>query len=133
MIQCVGCRQEDRNYCARVCCSQAIKNALALKKIKPGDGRSTILFRDMRTYGFNEDYYREAADKDVKFVRWEPDDKPAGGGRPRRRAQPVLRVTVPDPILGQRLALDADLRGAVGRRRSRRRAARRSPGCSRWP
>ena len=23
MIQCVGCRQEDRNYCARICCSQA--------------------------------------------------------------------------------------------------------------
>ena len=21
MIQCVGCRQEDRNYCSRVCCS----------------------------------------------------------------------------------------------------------------
>jgi len=30
MIQCVGCRQEDRNYCARVCCSHAVKNALKL-------------------------------------------------------------------------------------------------------
>ena len=36
----------------------------------------TILFRDMRTYGFKEDYYREAADKDIKFIRYEPDDKP---------------------------------------------------------
>ena len=35
MIQCVGCRQEDRNYCARVCCSHAIKNALKLKEINP--------------------------------------------------------------------------------------------------
>ena len=35
MIQCVGCRQEGRDYCARVCCSQAVKNALALKKQRP--------------------------------------------------------------------------------------------------
>ena len=35
-----------------------------------------ILFRDIRTYGFREDYYREAADKDIKFIRFEPDDKP---------------------------------------------------------
>ncbi len=107
MIQCVGCRQEDRNYCARICCSQAIKNALKLKEIKP-QMDIYIIFRDMRTYGFREDYYFEAADKDVKFIRYEQDDKPQveaveEGGKP------ILRVTVPDPILGQRLAIDTDL------------------------
>jgi len=106
MIQCVGCRQEDRNYCSRVCCSQAVKNALKLKGINPGMD-IYILFRDMRTYGFQEDYYREASERDVKFIRYEPDDKPRveaveEGGRP------VLRVSVTDPILGQRLAVDAD-------------------------
>ena len=35
MIQCVGCRQEDRNYCARICCNQSIKNALKLKELNP--------------------------------------------------------------------------------------------------
>jgi len=30
----------------------------------------------MRTYGFREDYYREASGKDVKFIRFEPNDKP---------------------------------------------------------
>ena len=35
-----------------------------------------VLFRDMRTYGFREDYYREAANKDVKFIRYEPQDEP---------------------------------------------------------
>lgn len=106
MIQCVGCRQEDRNYCARICCSQSIKNALKLKEINPRMD-IYILFRDMRTYGFREDYYREAADKDVRFIRYEPHDKPQveaveeGGRR-------ILRVTVTDPILGKRLAIDAD-------------------------
>jgi len=107
MIQCVGCRNEDRNYCSRVCCSHAIKNALKLKEINP-EMEIYVLFRDMRTYGFREDFYREASDKDVKFIRYETDDKPQveaveEGGKS------ILRVTVPDPILGQRLELDADV------------------------
>ncbi len=107
MIQCVGCRQEDRNYCARICCSHAIKNALKLKEINPRMD-IYILFRDMRTYGFREDYYREAADKGVRFIRWEPEDKPRLEAT-KEEGRPVLRVTVADPILGQRLAIDGDL------------------------
>jgi heterodisulfide reductase subunit A len=106
MIQCVGCRQEDRDYCARVCCSHAVKNALKLKEINP-QMDITILFRDMRTYGFSEDYYREASDKDVKFIRYEPQDKPQVEAV-EEEGRPVLRITLPDYILGQRLAIDAD-------------------------
>jgi heterodisulfide reductase subunit A len=106
MIQCVGCRNEDRNYCARICCSQAIKNALKLKEINP-QMDVYILFRDMRTYGFSEDYYREASEKDVKFIRYEPGDKPQVEAV-EEEGRPVLRVTVTDPILGKRLAIDAD-------------------------
>jgi len=106
MIQCVGCRQEDRNYCARICCSHAIKNALKLKEINP-EMDIYILFRDIRTYGFKEDYYREASEKDVKFIRYEPDDKPQVEAV-EEEGRPVLRVTVTDPILGKRLAIDAD-------------------------
>jgi heterodisulfide reductase subunit A2 len=107
MIQCVGCRQKDRNYCARICCSQAVKNALKLKERQPGTD-VYVLFRDMRTYGFREDAYREAADKDVRFIRYEADDKPVVEAA-EAEGRKVLRVTVADPILGQRLALDADL------------------------
>jgi heterodisulfide reductase subunit A len=106
MIQCVGCRNEDRNYCSRVCCSQAIKNALKLKEINP-DIDIYILFRDMRTYGFKEDYYREASEKDVKFIRYEPEDKPQVEAV-EEEGKPALRVSVTDPILGQKLAIDAD-------------------------
>jgi heterodisulfide reductase subunit A len=106
MIQCVGCRNEDRNYCARICCSQSIKNALKLKELNP-QMDVYILFRDMRTYGLKEDYYREASSKEVRFIRYEPQDKPQveavqEGGRS------VLRVTVTDAILGQKLEIDAD-------------------------
>jgi heterodisulfide reductase subunit A len=80
---------------------------LKLKEINP-EMDIYILFRDMRTYGFAEDYYREAADKDVKFIRWEPEDRPRVEPA-TAEGKPVLRVTVPDPVLGQRIALDADL------------------------
>jgi len=107
MIQCVGCRNEERNYCSRICCSESIKNALKLKEINPKMD-IYILFRDIRTYGFKEDHYREAASKDVKFIRYEPQDKPQvkpinEGGKP------VLRLTVTDDILRKKLEIDADI------------------------
>ncbi|MEI9478269.1 MAG: FAD-dependent oxidoreductase, partial [Deltaproteobacteria bacterium] len=107
MIQCVGCRNEDRNYCSRICCSESVKNALKLKEINPKMD-IYILFRDMRTYGFKEDYYREAASKDVKFIRYEPQDKPQV--KPAKEGgKSVLRVTVTDFILGKKLEIDADI------------------------
>jgi heterodisulfide reductase subunit A len=107
MIQCVGCRNEERSYCSRVCCSQAIKNALKLKEMNP-EMDVTILFRDMRTYGFKEDYYREAAEKDIKFIRYEPGERPEVEAV-EAEGRPVLRITITDSILGKKLALDADL------------------------
>ena len=106
MIQCVGCRNEDRNYCSRICCSVSIKNALKLKELNPRMD-ITILFRDMRTYGFKEDYYREASEKDVKFIRYTPEDKPQVEAD-QEEGRPVLRISVTDLILGKRLVIDAD-------------------------
>lgn len=107
MIQCVGCRDEKRNYCARICCNQAIKNALKLKELNPKVD-VYVLFRDMRTYGFAEDYYLEASNKDVKFIRYEPSAKP--DVEPwEEDGKSFLRVTVPDPILEKKIALDADM------------------------
>ena len=107
MIQCVGCRNEDRNYCSRVCCTHAVKNALNLKKINP-EMDIYILFRDMRTYGFSEDYYREASEKDVKFIRYEQDDEPRVEAA-TAEGRPVIRVMATDPVLGRKIAIDADI------------------------
>ena len=107
MIQCVGCRNEDRNYCSRVCCTHAVKNALNLKKVNP-EMDIYILFRDMRTYGCSEDYYREASEKDVKFIRYDPDDKPQVEAT-TAEGRPVIRVAVTDPVLGQKIGIDADV------------------------
>jgi heterodisulfide reductase subunit A len=107
MIQCVGCRNEDRNYCSRICCGESVKNALQLKALNP-DMDIYILFRDMRTYGFKEDYYREAAAREVRFIRYEPQDKPKVEAV-KEGGKSVLRVTATDTILGKKLEIDADI------------------------
>ncbi len=75
MIQCVGSRVPENPNCSRVCCQSAVKNALRIKELNP-DAQIYILYRDMRTYGFLEDYYREAREKGVLFIRYNPEEKP---------------------------------------------------------
>ena len=107
MIQCVGCRNEDRNYCSRICCGESIKNALKLKELNPKMD-IYILFRDIRTYGFREDYYREAANREVKFIRYEPQDRPLVEPGESQEGQPILKVTATDYVLGNKLEIEAD-------------------------
>jgi heterodisulfide reductase subunit A len=68
-----------------------------------------ILFRDVRTYGFSEDFYWEAANNDVKFIRYELQEKPEVEVGESDEGRPVLKVTVPDYILGMKLEIDADI------------------------
>jgi len=75
MIQCVGSRDEKHPYCSRICCTEAIKNGLKLKEMNP-EVNIYVLYRDIRTYGFNELYYKEAREKGVVFIRYEVDGKP---------------------------------------------------------
>jgi heterodisulfide reductase subunit A2 len=75
MIQCSGTRDEKANYCSRVCCIRALKNALFLKE-KNSDIQVFILYRDMMSYGFFEEYYTQAKKLGVLFFQYDPADKP---------------------------------------------------------
>lgn len=107
MIQCVGCRNQERNYCSRICCSHSVKNALKLKELNPAVD-IYVLFRDMRTYGFREDSYREAAEKGVRFIRYEPQSMPEIEAA-TEEGRSVLKVSCPDYVLGKKLELSVDL------------------------
>jgi len=103
MIQCVGSREPGRPYCSRICCTRAVVNALAIKERDP-DACVYVLYREMRTYGFREDAYREAREKGVVFLRYDLEHKPrvtAGDGG--------LHVQVTDLLTGQEVTLPADL------------------------
>jgi heterodisulfide reductase subunit A-like polyferredoxin len=75
MIQCVGSRQPDHPYCSRICCSQALKNALFIKRIAP-DCRIVILYRDIRSYGLRELWYRAARQAGIIFIEYDESAKP---------------------------------------------------------
>jgi heterodisulfide reductase subunit A len=101
MIQCVGCRVPERTYCSRVCCTEAVKNALRVKEQNPKIN-VFILFKDMRTYGFREIYYEEAARQGIKFVRYDDETKPVVTD------EHGLEVKVYDHFLNQDIVLRPD-------------------------
>ncbi len=103
MIQCVGSREPERPYCSRICCSRAVANALKIKEQSP-ETNVFVLYREMRTYGFREDYYREARNRGVSFLRYELPDKPQvaadGDG---------LVIELEEPITGEKVTLHAGM------------------------
>jgi heterodisulfide reductase subunit A len=88
MIQCVGSREKNREYCSRICCTGAIKNALIFKEKYP-DAKIQVLYRDIRTYGFREKLYRQAREKGILFYRYSQDRKPIV-----EKVEDKLKVTV---------------------------------------
>jgi len=102
MIQCVGSRDDERPYCSRLCCSHAIRNALKFKELNP-QGDVFVFYRDVRTYGFREKYYRQAREKGVRFIRYEPERKPVVSAE-----DDAVRVEAWDPILERTLSIDCD-------------------------
>jgi heterodisulfide reductase subunit A len=103
MIQCVDSREEPRNYCSRVCCANALKQALYLKEHHP-EMAIYILYRDLMAYGFSETYYTQARKANVMFIQYRVDQKPVV-----QAATDGVEVTVFEPIIGQHLKIKSDL------------------------
>jgi heterodisulfide reductase subunit A len=101
MIQCVG---PGEKFCSRLCCSTALKNALKIKELNP-QADVTILYRDIRTYGFKERLYTEARREGVRFIRFDFDHKPAVEIGEK---DAEIIVHVHDPILNRDLELHPD-------------------------
>jgi heterodisulfide reductase subunit A len=103
MIQCVGSRNDDHPYCSRVCCSEALKNALRFKELNP-EAAVYVLYRDIRTYGFREDMlYQKARKNGILFIRYNEDDEPTVT---LEHGKPLVRTK--DLILNRELHLHPD-------------------------
>jgi heterodisulfide reductase subunit A2 len=102
MIQCVGSRNEEFPLCSRICCAAAVKNSIRLLERNPS-ASVFVLYRDIRTFGFKEEYYRKARELGAVFVKFEPDEPPEviheDGG---------MRVRVPDHASGTMLEIAPD-------------------------
>ena len=103
MIQCVGSRDEERPYCSRVCCSQAVKNAIMLKEMNP-ELNIIILYRDIRTYGLYEAEYARARAAGVQFIGYEPESRPEV-----RVVNGSIAVDIREPVLGETFSIAADM------------------------
>ncbi len=103
MIQCVGSRDTARPYCSRVCCIDAVKNAVRILETFP-DARVFVLYRDIRTYGTREVAYERARELGAIFIRFDPEGPPVVTSEAGR-----LRITAREPILGEDIVIDADL------------------------
>lgn len=128
MIQCIG---PAERYCGRICCAVALKNVLQLKRLNPA-AEITMLYRDLRAYGFKERLYTEVRRLGVRFIRYDFDRKPAveisnsKSQTPNLDPQSALRnptplrsgdyrpqseivVRVHEPVLGVEVELRPDL------------------------
>ena len=103
VIQCVGARNEERPNCSRICCGQAMKNALKIKEVSPKT-EVYVLYKDIRTYGFKEDYYREAATKGVLFVNYDDERKPRVVDEDGK-----LKVTFWEPVIKEEVEIGPDV------------------------
>ncbi|MCL2421782.1 MAG: CoB--CoM heterodisulfide reductase iron-sulfur subunit A family protein, partial [Defluviitaleaceae bacterium] len=106
MIQCVGSREKGREYCSRVCCNQAIKNALLIKEQHP-DMDITILYRDIRAYGMGELQYRDARKAGIIFIRYDVDNKPVVEKHEENNDN-ALQIKVWDAVLQSDVVISAD-------------------------
>lgn len=100
MIQCAG--EPSERYCSRICCTQALKNALKLKELNP-QAQIAILYRDIRTYGFKERLYEQAREKGILFIHYDFDRKPEVSTDGDK-----LAVRVHEGQLGRDLTLQPD-------------------------
>ena len=109
MIQCVGAMEESSSggneYCSRICCAVALKNALLIKEAKP-KADVYILYRQLQAYGREyENYYLRAQEKNVKFLHYLP-------GRPpsvKVEANGKLKVNVYNTIVDNEIPVDCDM------------------------
>jgi heterodisulfide reductase subunit A-like polyferredoxin len=103
MIQCVKPDDETYEYCSRICCISTIKNAIRLKVINPGC-QVTVLYKDIITYGFREQYYTEARERGVIFARYD-NQHPLIVEQKKGN----LSITMQELMLNRELILNPDL------------------------
>ncbi|NJB67290.1 heterodisulfide reductase subunit A [Desulfobaculum xiamenense] len=103
MIQCFRSRDENRDYCSRVCCPEMLKNVLTLKARNP-NLQIYVFYRDIMAHGFMETYYTQARRAGAVFIRYDVEHKPQVTfveGRPV--------ITALDPVLGAEVHIEADV------------------------
>lgn len=103
-IYCVGSRDAERPYCSKFCCSAAVHASLRVAEHNPG-ARQYHLYRDMRTYGRNEELLTESRRRGCVYMKFADDGPPtveATNGRFAVKVRDLLTA-------GEELTVPVDL------------------------
>lgn len=104
-LQCVGSRDEKsgNNYCSKVCCVTAVKQAIEVRKQLP-NAEIYIYYMDLRMWGQGfEELYREAQEKyDIRFVRGRISEASATFDN-------KVQIKSEDTLIGQPLKMTTDI------------------------
>ena len=102
IIHCAGSRDQDHlAYCSAVCCRASLKHALYLRQMLP-EADVYLLYKDIRSPGVHEEFYAAVQETGVYMTKGEVAEvagNPNGG----------VTVTLDDTLLGERIAVQADL------------------------
>ncbi len=102
-IQCAGSRDSQHlPYCSSVCCMVSLKQAEYVRMSDP-DATATIIYKDMRTPGQYEHYYKKAqADDGIFLTKGEVLSVTSG-------SDGNVIVELENTLLGERIQIEADL------------------------
>jgi quinone-modifying oxidoreductase subunit QmoB len=97
-LQCAGQRDpEHLAYCSSACCLTALKQAIQIKQ-EDSNANVFIVYKEMRTPGQSEDFYRKAQQEGVIFIRCQSPEVITDGGK--------LAVEALDELLGEKVLID---------------------------
>lgn len=101
-ILCAGQRDAEHiPYCSSVCCLTSLKQALYLREMEK-DSNAYIFYRDMRTVGIYEEFYKRAQEDEGIFMT-------KGDVKSVEQVGEKLRVSVANTLLGEDIAVDVDM------------------------
>ncbi len=102
-VQCAGSRDKDHlPYCSSVCCMATLKHAAYVHE-QNADAKVFIVYKDMRTPGQYEKFYRTAQDAPMNFLT-KGEVKAVNRGTDGK-----LAVTVENTLIGETLQIHVDL------------------------
>ncbi len=101
-ILCAGSRDENHlPYCSSYCCSAALKQALYVREKNP-DSQAFIIYRDIRTTGFQEEFYKMVQADDAIYLT-------KGIIESVLEESDGVQVTVKDSLVDDIIRIEADM------------------------
>ncbi len=102
-VQCAGSRDpEHLPYCSSVCCMATLKHTVYVREQNP-KAKVYIVYKDMRTPGQYEKFYRKAQDETLNFLT--KGEVTAVEKRPDGK----LAVSLTDTLIGEKVVLNVDM------------------------